>query len=491
MLEVDNGKVIHLVKRAPPPKNDTANSGSNNQNNNQQQNERNRSRFQSFRADDGTSVLMSSFPMEPSGNIISQVMRQLFNHRTGSGSSNESNASDPTVVSTSQSGANRTGGNVTSSSANIRARFNHIRQLLSYVDTNFQVLQNPLNLPTGSQTITFSDNQSITLSDYVRCFSDVISYMDRLKPHLESWIRTLTPEEQQRSAQDISSNNDRQFNDFSIIMRIVHHLSHVFHSLTDLSVDPNNTNSPISVNVLGPSQQQRQASNVGTQSTSTASNTTDDHSASTTATSNTNQNQNNPTSETNPENTSQAQPNSNSPSPSNEFVSPPVPSGDDRLPSTTASSNDNSMFRSLGSIPGSVFVAQSPILLMELDATINGHDTNLGTRAIRNFSISDLNVTISDLINNASNVTFNSMSQNPHTNPIEPQSQRDSSNGNNTATQFSNPPLDADETSPNMSNQNSATATVTTNTTNNNDRSNSILNPLRMFSAHFDPFLNW
>ncbi|OTF84126.1 hypothetical protein BLA29_008928, partial [Euroglyphus maynei] len=229
-----------------------------------------------------------------------------------------------------------------------------------------------------------------------------------------------------------------------------------------------------------------------------ASNTANDHNASATATSNTNQNPNNSASETNPEsNVSQAQLNSNTSTPSSEFVSPPVPSDDSRLPSTTASNNDNTMFRSLGSIPSSVFVAQSPILLMELDATINGHDTNLGTRALRNFSISDLNVTISDIISNATNVSFNALNRNANTNSAESQSRQDNANGNNTTTaQFSNPPLDSDETSTNGSNQNS-TATVNTGTINdNNGRSNqnnsnsSTFNPLRLFSAHFDPFLN-
>lgn len=488
--EIDNGKVIHLVKRAPPPKNDTANNSSNGQNNNQQQNERNRSRFQSFRSDDGSSVFMGSFPTEPS-NIINQVMRQLFSQRPGSDSSNESNASDSAVGATSSpSGA----GGRNAASSNIRARFNHIRQLLGYVETNFQILQDPSHLPRGNQMNAFGDNQSITLADYARCFSDVISYMDRLKPYLETWIRSLTPEEQN----DSSTNNiDRQSqNNFSIIMRIVHHLSHVFHSLTDLSINPNDANSPITLNVLGSPHQQQQASNVDTHFTITASasNVNDDPNASATATTNTNQNQNNSTTETDSENVQQR--NSNSSSPSNEFVSPPVPSGDNRLPTNAAPSNNNSMFRSLGSIPGSVFVAQSPILLMEVDATIDGHSTNLGTRAIRNFSISDLNVSFNDLINNASNVAFNAMNQNPNTNPIEPQSQQDSANGINTTAQFSNPPVDSDEAPTGESNPNSSAA-ATTGTINNNGSSNQnnsnnpMVNPLQLFSARFDPFLNW
>src|SRR5699024_3908376 len=111
------------------------------------------------------------------------------------------------------------------------------------IETNFLIMEDPSSLTTTPATVAFiPENQPITLQDYATSFADALAYMERLRPHLNTWIQSLR-------SQDSSSSNNAMTN-YPSFMRITHHLSHVLHLLSDYSVDPSNANSPIGLNVL-------------------------------------------------------------------------------------------------------------------------------------------------------------------------------------------------------------------------------------------------
>ncbi|KAI7686394.1 Large proline-rich protein bag6-A [Sarcoptes scabiei] len=474
--KIDNGKVIHLVKRTPPAKSDANSSASSvnqNSNNESNLNSEPRARFRSFRNGDVSSVFMGTFSMDSRSDLINHVMRHVVGlNRSGS---QETGSADST---------NR---NI-SNEANIRGRFNQIRQILNYIDTNFQILQDPNHIPRPFESI--SENHQYRLSDYSRFMTNTISYLERLRPYVDTWLQSFDEVESsaERNA-ETSQQFDEDSHHYSIIMRILHHLSHVFHLLTDFQIDPRNRTNPISLNVLD-----NNLSNSSGISLSLGSNQ-DNSNVSSNAVNNSadiaalihdediddedldddllgiSSNRNIDDSLHSSTNTEINQSGRNDQQP----IDPSAQNSSNTTTSASATSESSTTSQPRMSFFTN-YPTHSPILLMEVDATINGHRTNLGPRPIPNFSISDLNVTINNLINNASNVTFNtSMSAPP---PPPPTSSSSGTNDNNQ-------PADSNDDGQNRNN--SSTANNASNTAN---QFASASNTMNLLPLRFDPYLN-
>lgn len=430
ILEIDNNKVIHLVKRQI--RSNESNSSSNNQNSNNQRSNRtsSRSRIRSYRNDDGT-FFMGSFSMDPPS-LINQVMRQIFpSHRQNTSSQTDNNAN-----------------------TTIRLRFNQIRQLLSYVEANFQLLENPNQLPRAIMgTELFEENYQFSPADYVKCFNDVLNFIERARPLLSSWFGTF------------NSNNSNQLNssnDNLTLIRIIHHISHILHALTDLHVDQNN-DPPISVNVLSENSMNINIPNILNSVRSNIISNINGTNESNSGEENSGNNDSNNAQTANAENESN----------NNETQDPPLP------PMPSISLPIPSRFNSLGG--RNVFMAQSPILLMEVDATINGHRTSIGSRSIPNFSISDFNVTVNNLLNNARNFNFVPMNSTGGNNA-------NNDNTSNDSTQSANESNTVEQNNDASTTQSQANNDQQNSTNDSNESTPPQPPPLTIV---FDPYLNW
>lgn len=149
--------------------------------------------------------------------------------------------------STTSTPSNTTAG--TTSNSDIRDRVNTIRRLLSYIATNFRILENPNHLMSSPlPQAQISTEPRVLGLEYAQLFHDTFSAFDRLRPHLNRFTDLF-----EGRTNMFSANNEMGMpGSFSILMRITHHLSHVFHLLTDFRVDFNSAerNYPLSVNVM-------------------------------------------------------------------------------------------------------------------------------------------------------------------------------------------------------------------------------------------------
>lgn len=263
-VEIDDGKVIHLVKRTAPPRSDTANtsaqstSGANSNTTNSR-----RVQHQIFHGDSNP-ILMGTIAVEPglSSSILNQMMRQLFE---------------------GQSSASNSAANVVGSDG--RSRLNQIRRIHQFIRTSLSILESPhqfplsllqtLQSPSQNPVTDMPDpEQPVTANEYSALFQDTFNAFDRLRPHLNNFLGML---DNRRSTFSSPSIRDMQTN-FSVLMRITHHLSHVLHLFTDFDVNLSDSNNPrLSLNVLRNSQQTQSETSAntstGTSATSTASST--------------------------------------------------------------------------------------------------------------------------------------------------------------------------------------------------------------------------
>lgn len=124
--------------------------------------------------------------------------------------------------------------NSSNANSELRLRFNHLRQLINNLEKNFQILENS-NLSSHAEG-EFDENHQFTPADYIKCFTDTLDLLERVRPLILDWLQTL-------------ENNSNESSNCLILMRMVHYISHIFHSLTDFRVDPSN-DSPISLDVV-------------------------------------------------------------------------------------------------------------------------------------------------------------------------------------------------------------------------------------------------
>lgn len=403
---IDDGRVVHLINRAtqnttrnepaaPPPAPDT-----------------NQPRFQTFQSADGSSVLMSS---DPASNIFSQLFRHISQRADVA---NNVEASSRTDQDSSNSRS------VTQQSA--QDRLSQIRLLLCYVETIFRVIENPANI---SLPTPFEEPERYTLQEYNLYLTSALRYFDRLKPYLMRWQESLTRSTNSNQQQAPGLTN-YDFPDISILMRIFHHLSHIFHALTNFTIDSNTTPNQLLVNVIDNNPRINRTTSSNTTSSSTA--------------------------------------NSNSNSDSQEN-------------SNTITINTAEARATVASVAyPQILVTQSPIVYMELDTTVNDNRGN----------ILDLNATIGDALAStlralgSGTFDLNAATQDINTNQVNVQQQNQNENSGTTETTTSNSDQQQQETS--AENQNSTETTTSNTGTGNNPR-----NPnLRQFLNSFDPFLS-
>lgn len=394
--------MIHLVKRVTP--NRTEPSNNTNQTSNEQQ-----TRPPLFHSADDS---IFTFSLEPTPNLINQIMRQIFNTSNFNINNNNNNNTGSGNTPTTTTATNNNTGATNPPSDNsggvpsneVHSRFNQIRRLLGYIETCFHILENPANILPPTQRIS---NQAPTVPQYVTLFQQVFTYSDRLRTHMDAHFRALDTA--------IRENNpSATFNNQTILMRISHHLSHVLHLFTDFNVDlANNT---LTLNVLN----------------------------------------NNPSSS-----------------------------------STSASGTANNR---TWSYPR-VIQSQNPIVLMEVDATINGTRNLFTSRP----NLSELNVSI----NNISSNFFPQRNPNVPMNTANPAA---SNNGENQPPPTSGPTTESPSqpSAPPAATTASAETTTTTTptttpptsgaqTTATTSSSTTAENtcPISIISQCFDPFLSW
>lgn len=406
IVEIDSGKVIHLVKRLSSSRTDTQSNSAPTHNESTPR----PSLFQSIQPDDS----FLTFSLEPSPNLIGQIMRQIFNSTTANINNNNTTATNANATNQENSPATIT---------EIHNRFNQVRRLMGYIHTCFEILENPNNvLP---QHISFP-NEPPTVAQYISAFNDTIANVNRLRTHTDRYFQNV---------QNPNDNSAAPANNHSIFMRITHHISHVFHLLTDFNIDA--ANNSLTLNVLPP--------------------------------------------------------NNNPPFSRVEFTS---------NTNTTTSTSANRNWTMPRVIP-----TQNPIVLMEVDATINGTRNLFTSRP----NLSELNFSINNISSNylprnlstgtttPVNITTTnvSASSGDAAQPVNSTGSQDATNDTQSSATTTTTTSSATESTANI---NSSSAPNSTSTTTSSDASPTqtnpsgtanIPNPMSVFSQSFDPYLSW
>lgn len=221
----------------------------------------------------------------------------------------------------------------------LRSRFNYIRRFIGYISTNFQILEHPDQLPSTANPAPEPTEPLVLASEYTALFNEALAVSDRIRPHLNSYFQSLSTQPPTSDARAVQSNH-------SILMRITHHLSHVMHLLSEFNVDLSSPNMPLTLNVLEPP--------VAPVTTTTSSSTESNSSSTTTSSTATSS----------------------------------IPNVSARIEISTPTVSSASMPRfsaTSGTMPsGSALFAQNPIVLMEVDTTLNV-PRNAFMQGLRNF----------------------------------------------------------------------------------------------------------
>lgn len=312
----------------------------------------------------------------------------------------------------------------------IRSRFNYIRRFIGYISTNFQILEHPDQLPSTANPAPEPTEPLVLASEYTALFNEALAVSDRIRPHLNSYFQSLSTQPSTSDARAVQSNH-------SILMRITHHLSHVMHLLSEFNVDLSSPNMPLTLNVLVPP--------VAPVPTTTSSSTESNSSSTTTSSTATSS----------------------------------IPNVSARIEISTPTVSSASMPRFSGTIPsGSALFAQSPIVLMEVDTTLN---------VPRNAFMQGLNLgNFSFPQNLASNSTSQQAAQNSasFSNATNTTTSTSTSTANTTSHPASNTSSTTSTNSPSGTAQSNPSPNIPSNSV-NIDLSGGAL------AFTFDPFLNW
>lgn len=226
--DIDNGKTIHLVKKAAPAQ-QQRNNGAANGNQSNDPNQQNR--FTSYRSEDG-SVFMGTIQLDSPNGLINQMVRSIF---TGSraGGSTAASGDDSNGASAE---------NAPSGNESIRTRINYVHRFLNYINTNFQILENPNLFPTPATAPILSSEPQVFAQEYSTLFREVFAVADRIRPHITNSY-AFTAETSEADARTSVQNH-------SVLMRIMHHLSHIIHMLSEFNIDTSAPNFPLTLNTL-------------------------------------------------------------------------------------------------------------------------------------------------------------------------------------------------------------------------------------------------
>lgn len=346
------------MKRGAPARNDAGNGSAQSTSGANSNTTTHRVQHQTFHGDSNP-ILMGTIAVDPSlsSNFLNQMMRQLFEGQPTAGN-----------------GA----ANVTSSDG--RSRLNQIRRIHQFIRTSLAILESPhqfplsllqtLQSPTAQVTDLPPPTQPITTTEYSGLFQDTFVAFDRLRPHLNNFLAMLDNRHSTFSSPSFRDMQTMQAN-FSVLMRITHHLSHVLHLFTDFDVDLDAADGPrLGLNVLRNSQQVPSQTNASTSTRSSSATTASSAAASAATTT---------AASTGP------------------TITTPV-GGGARSATTTTSSGP------------SMFVAQSPIVMMEVDANDPMDANNRGVGLNINFNGQPVESgSIQNLVTNIADAAFGSL----------------------------------------------------------------------------------
>lgn len=231
--------MIHLVKRAAPKKDN----GSTNANANQQQNSNSTNpRYHSYRSEDG-SFMMGTISLDSPSNLINQMVRQIFTGNRGSASSSSGSGTATASATNESSNANANETVDPNSRHNLRNRINYIRRFMGFINTNFQILENPNQFPQSLPEPENLNEQQVLSAEFIELFTEANTYQERIRPHLTNFFQSIASQPTPAQLETIQGN-------YSILMRISHHLSHVMHLLTEFNIDFTSENMPLVLNTL-------------------------------------------------------------------------------------------------------------------------------------------------------------------------------------------------------------------------------------------------